>query len=374
MSKDSKPAFERTETMGGTTTLATPHKAPPTPDTMGSKLWLAFLIVGVWITFTMFGWAQESLTRNEWKSEAHPEGEKFTYTSFLVLLQSVGNSFVAAAVMLLTRSVGPGLSGGTSTKNWLIVSVSYLGAHKFGLMSLKYIIFPLQVLVKSCKAVPVMFGEAIFDSKVKLTPDKIASVLLLIAGVVVFNMGEKAKKPKKGGKEGFEMDNDTMYGLGLVLLALICDGIYGPYQNKIKNEVNDTYKDSSDFKGWKLTPYHLMWNMNLWQGIVSLGFCIVGNELQDVAAFVSRHPLIVVDLLKFASCMAAGNLFIYRLQAEYGALTVTKTTTVRKLISILFSVWWFGHQLQPIQWLGAGLVFVSEPLAKMLAKEKVKAH
>lgn len=40
-----------------------------------------------------------------------------------------------------------------------------------------------------------------------------------------------------------------------MVLALLCDGVYGPYQNKIIN----SYKPSA---------YHLMFNMNFWEGMV----------------------------------------------------------------------------------------------------------
>jgi hypothetical protein len=45
---------------------------------------------------------------------------------------------------------------------------------------------------------------------------------------------------------------------GLVMLALLMDGIYGPYQNKITAEIKKT-------TGEELSPYHLMFNMNFYQ-------------------------------------------------------------------------------------------------------------
>ena len=45
---------------------------------------LIFLAAGTLVTFTIFGYAQEALTRNKF------DGERFGFTSFLVLVQSVG--------------------------------------------------------------------------------------------------------------------------------------------------------------------------------------------------------------------------------------------------------------------------------------------
>ena len=62
----------------------------------------------------------------------------------------------------------------------------------------------------------------------------------------------------------------------------------------------------------------------------------------QVAAFCQRHPEILADMAKFSATMAMGNIFIYRLQCYWGSLTVTITTTMRKLGSVIFSVLWFG--------------------------------
>ena len=38
---------------------------------------------------------------------------------------------------------------------WLLTSLAYLGAHKFGIGALDYITYPVQVVVKCCKPIPV---------------------------------------------------------------------------------------------------------------------------------------------------------------------------------------------------------------------------
>jgi len=317
---------------------------------------LIFLMVGVWVTFTVFGWATEALTSTPYGEKE----EKFSFTWSLVLLQSVGNAFVAAICLLVTGSKS--LTGGVPPLDWIIAGGAYLGAHKFGLLSLHYIIFPMQVLVKSCKAIPVMFGEVIFEHHVKLTLAKIVSVAMLCAGVVTFTFGKGSKKG-----EAFELDDKMIKGLCFVLLALFCDGVYGPYQNKIKTKAKAV--------GVSITGYHNMFNMNLWQGVFALGFCLYSGELPKVMEFVTRNPAVFTDLVKFGVAMAMGNIFIFQMQSSFGALTVTKTTTVRKLISVLFSVYYFGHSLQPMQWAGVAMVFASEPVAKLLpGGDKAKAH
>lgn len=213
-----------------------------------STVKLATLAVGVWGSFLAFGWAQEKLTSHEYGTDK----DRFEHTSSLVLLQSVGNAFVAYIALLITRGPKVSITGGVPTRDWLVAALGYLGAHKFGLEALKFIIFPLQVVVKSCKSIPVMAGEMLI-AKVRHSAAKRMSVLLLTVGVIAFTLAAPAKK----GTEAFHLDRKTVIGLVLVFLALVCDGIYGPYQNKIAD-------------AYKVSEFHLMLNMNLWQGLFSL--------------------------------------------------------------------------------------------------------
>ena len=69
-------------------------------------------------------------------------------------------------------------------------------------------------------------------------------------------------------------------GMVLVVLALVCDGIYGPYQNKICQQHSPT-------------SYHLMFNMNLYEGIFAAIIAIGLGEFGTGMAFVGRHPEIL---------------------------------------------------------------------------------
>jgi len=321
-----------------------------------SYLKLAFLVVGVWISWTMFGWAMERVTSTEFGEDK----ARFSYTWSIVLVQSIGNASTAAVALMMTGKRN--FTGDVPARDWIIAGAAFMGAANFGLVSLHYIIYPMQVLVKSCKAIPVMFGEVIFERHVKLTVAKIISVILLCAGVVIFTMGKKGSK-----EETLEFDHKLMIGLMFVTLALFCDGIYGPYQNRIKTKAFE--------RGAPITAYHNMFNMNFWQGVMALLICIVTGELPKVAAFMSTHPSILKIIAEYAVAMAVGQVFIFQLQASFGALVVTKTTTVRKLISVLLSVWYFGHTLNGMQWSGVAMVFVSEPLGKLLGDAcKMKAR
>mmetsp|Transcript_3852 Transcript_3852/g.6065 ORF Transcript_3852/g.6065 Transcript_3852/m.6065 type:complete len:366 (-) Transcript_3852:229-1326(-) len=307
-------------------------------------------VLGIWISFLVFGWTQEALAKEDF------DGDTFHFTHTQVFLQSVGNMIVAFAAILLECSLSSTpltLNAGVSLRHWLIASLGYQGAHFFGLHSLQYVSFPVQIVIKSCKTVPVLIGEVLIAGE-KATLKKFVSVFILSFGVVLFLFFKPSKKQSSGVDE-FEMTQKFLLGLSMILLALICDGIYGPYQNFIKN----TYQ--------RCGAFHLMFNMNLWQGVFSFIWATADGELMDTVRFVQKHPTVMPYLINFCASMALGSSFIYLLQRRCGALTVTKTTTVRKLFSVLVSAYYFGHTISSVQWMGVLVVFTSKFTAPLIA-------
>jgi len=360
----------------------------------------AFLVVGTLWSFVLFGYAQEALTKTQYGDEQ----EKFTYTTFLVLLQSLGNSVVAAVLLLVSYGGNVSFTADVPIRQWLIVAIAYLGAHKLGLWSLLYIPFPLQVMVKSCKTIPVMLGEIVLAGA-RPGAQKILSVVIMTLGIGIFLILKPSKKNTDG--ETFELNGDTLSGMAMVAGALVCDGVYGPYQNKICD-------DCEKASGAKPSAYHLMFNMNFYQGLFAL-LMTAGqplyaiatgaeggqqNELLEVQGFIERHPEIMPMLVQFSLAMALGNIFIYQLQQQYGALVVTTTTTFRKFLSVLASslpkdgichfvpvlpdgacglavfpgcalfscasLSGFDNVITPAQWVGVALVIGSKPVSSIL--------
>ena len=329
------------------------------------------LAIGVWVSFLVYGFTQEHLTRHEYGAQK----ERFLHTQALVAAQSLGNVIVAAVAISASRG-GKGSkkwTAGVGVKDWLLVAVAYFLAHSFGFASLKYIIFPLQVVIKSCKSIPVMIGEIVF-ARVKPSIAKTAGVVMLSIGVALFTFSSEsgAGKHKSTGMEltGPGGVSALFYGVGLAGAALVGDAIYGPYQNKIVAK----HKPSS---------WVLMFNMNLYELVLAVGVDLfTSTELQEAWAFWERHPFeFGYRVILCCASMSLGNVFIYKIQREFGALAVTKTTTVRKLVSLVLSILWFGHALVPLHYVAMAVVFAAPVVEQRIHKwekernvKKVKAQ
>ncbi len=106
-----------------------------------------------------------------------------------------------------------------------------------------------------------------------------------------------------------------------------------------------------------------------------------GGQFTAALGFLARHPSVWWDVIGFAACGAIGQVFIctslfippwihqnpkcihtnqppkvFTLQA-YGSLYLVAITVTRKMLTMIFSVFWFGHRLGGVQMCGVGLVF-----------------
>lgn len=103
----------------------------------------------------------------------------------------------------------------------------------------------------------------------------------MVLGVVGFTL---SGGNKKGGNDDWALTPSFLLGLFLVFAALACDGIYGPYQSKIKAE-------------YSAKNYHNMWNMGLWEFIMAAALCVFTGELQGALNFIQRHPEVMTSKL-----------------------------------------------------------------------------
>lgn len=102
-------------------------------------------------------------------------------------------------------------------------------------------------------------------------------VLLITAGIAVFNLYPAAKKTSSSSSS---VETST---LGYILLAtsLACDGIYGPVLDGLVEK-------------YEVGTYQLMYGQNAWSVIYSLVFLVVTGQLIPSYKFISQYP----DLMK----------------------------------------------------------------------------
>ena len=136
-------------------------------------VWLCLCFLGIMASFVCYGLLLEYTTSG---------GRHLHELSFL---------FVTSALYTITAAAGRYVRDETPTTippaRFAVLGLTSMGSTFCSVRSLRYVIYPIQVLAKSCKPVPVMLMGAIMGKKYPLR--KYINVCLIVLGVALFMGG-----------------------------------------------------------------------------------------------------------------------------------------------------------------------------------------
>lgn len=128
-------------------------------------------------------------------------------------------------------------------------------------------------------------------------------VLMIIGGTCIVSMAKKAKK---------EGDASSLTGVIFVALSLICDGLTGGLQKRLKQQAYEM--------GLKIKPYEMMFWTNWFMMLSSLLIAAGKQELIPGYLFISNNPELLIKIAQFAACSAIGQSFIFFTLANFEPL------------------------------------------------------
>lgn len=220
-------------------------------------------------------------------------------------------------------------------------------------MSRRYVIYPIQVLAKSCKPVPVMLIGALMGKKYDMR--KYINVALIVSGVALF-MGGGDKK-KSDPIEEDKPAGSQLIGIVLLFISLCFDGGTGAYEDKLMSVHS-------------VQPFDLMYNIQLGKTILAGVSLLVLNQVHVFVQMCADMGFLLVAL---GLSGALGQVFIFVTIAKFGALTCSIIGLARKITTLVFSIWYFGHHLNGMQTMG--LFFsVGAMVMNFLGKSKKGGH
>ncbi len=222
----------------------------------------------------------------------------------------------------------------TPKQQMIILGLSSMGSTYASVRSLRYVIYPVQVLGKSCKPIPVMLMGVLMGKRYKV--EKFINVLMIVTGVALFIGG--VGKSADGTKEAISRSvSDTMLGLFLLFLSLCCDGGTGAYEDKLMSIHH-------------VEAFDLMFHVQFAKVLLSGIAIIVAGQITHFSETVQSSGMVLL-LLGLAG--AAGQVFIFMSIARFGALVTSIMGLARKILTLLASIVIYGHEVNFIQ--GSGL-------------------
>lgn len=220
-----------------------------------------------------------------------PDGQKFKSTQTLLLVQFALSAVVAAIISLISGDKP------VPMHEFALAGFSYTGGMLGSNEALRYVSYPTQVLAKSCKLVPVLLVNVLLYRR------KQGWWQYLVVGLVTLGIAAFQYDPSRGG------GNDSLYGLGLLLLSLAMDGMTGPTQEWL----NDRHHPSSQ---------QFILYCNLW-GIIflSLTLWITGEGLNGIRFLLApENRELLQAVVIFCICSTVGQNFIFMTLRYFGSV------------------------------------------------------
>ena len=233
-------------------------------------IWLFLCFIGIMASFVCYGLLLEYTTSG---------GRKLHELSFL---------FVTSGLYTLTAAAGRYVRGETLTtippSRFAILGLTSMGSTFTSVRSLRYVIYPIQVLAKSCKPVPVMLMGTLMGKRYDFR--KYINVVLIVFGVALFMGGGKESKGKGGGVGGDDEEKSSgsqFLGIILLFISLCFDGGTGAYEDKLMSVHS-------------VQPFDLMYNIQLGKTILA-GVSLLVSLLISCIDFLKYGKIVVVTLV-----------------------------------------------------------------------------
>lgn len=278
-------------------------------------------------------------------------------------------------------------------RSWVIYTALFLAINILNNTAFSYrISVPLHIILRSAGPVTTMLVFYFYSGR-RYPPLKIFAVLLLFLGVVVAAVSDAySKKPDafaaNSGSARPSSEILRQQGPGFVLLfsALLLSAIMGLYSDGLYARYGRSAAVTSESLFYSHTlslPYFAFQIPTLGRDFVDLAAnsAALSTTLATTGPISKLPSASVLDAVPTAVPMLLLNALtqyvcingVNRLSAKSSSLTVSIVLNVRKLVSLLLSIWIFGNRLPTGVVVGAGLVFLGGGLYAVPTPKKAVA-
>eukprot|EP00448_Togula_jolla_P007000 CAMPEP_0170614406 /NCGR_PEP_ID=MMETSP0224-20130122/24785_1 /TAXON_ID=285029 /ORGANISM="Togula jolla, Strain CCCM 725" /LENGTH=328 /DNA_ID=CAMNT_0010940065 /DNA_START=243 /DNA_END=1229 /DNA_ORIENTATION=- len=284
--------------------------------------------MGVIAMLLSYGMLQERIM-------AIPYGnEFFTVSIFLVLCNRLMAIGFALTMLCVRREP---LGNAAPLWKYLLISFSNVAASSCQYDALKYVSYPVQMLGKSFKMMPVMLWGMVLSNRTYGAVDWVIAALVT-GGVTQFIIG--------GQLAPQYITESTGLGLLTFVMFLALVGFTSTFQEAV-------------FIEHKTSKYNQMLYINIFSASVSLLILGLSGSWRTALDFCWQHPALIQDATYLSVAAVGAQWFIYAQVKDYGALVLAVTMNVREVISTLLSLWMYGRSVSILQAAALFLVFGS---------------
>jgi len=241
----------------------------------------------------------------------------------------------------------------TNAPRWTLLRISalVLASLVSGNVALRWVSYPVKVVVKSCKLLPTMALGALMLRKRYTLFDQLAAVLLC-AGLVGFTLADRDDSGRPSSQGG----GSSPFGVGVLLVAVSCDAVQVLLSERMLRAAPH------------LTPMHVMLYTNGFAFVAVSAMILATGEHQHIPA----EGLPLAQLTLYGACSWVGVCCFIGLTRSWGATAAVVATNSRKLLSIVLSFLLFPKPFKT-SFAFSGLAVVGGVLLHTYSKQAKRA-
>jgi len=233
---------------------------------------------------------------------------------------------------------------------------------------------PLHMIFRAGSLIANMI-MGILILKKKYTLEKYISVGMITAGIIIctlYSSGGSATKTctdcdlhaeQKDAEEHFFW---WLIGIALLTGALLLSARMGIYQESIYKQYGKYPEEALYYTHLYSLPGFLMYSQSIWEHM-SIASQSEPYELPFYNLVIPTiWLLLLLNVVTQYLCISS----VYVLTTECTSLTVTLVITLRKFLSLIFSIVYFQNPFTIVHWFGTALVFIGTLLFAEVFKVK----
>lgn len=207
----------------------------------------------------------------------------------------------------------------------------------FVLISSMNINYVLHIILRSSKFFGVLIFNFITRSKEnQISPKKLLFGLVFTIGVITFSFSGSGKNEQ----------SNSNFGFFCAFCAFFLDGAVTYFQGKTRN-VNMP----------SVSSFCFMQMTNFWCFLASIIFCLMKGTLYKCFSLLLEHPDILILMISLAVLSVTGQFFTFDHINRFGPVSLSFINTLRKIVSIIYSIMFYNHPMSPNRWVGLGIIF-----------------
>ncbi|KAH8676372.1 UDP-N-acetylglucosamine transporter YEA4 [Xylariales sp. PMI_506] len=271
-------------------------------------------------------------------------------------------------------------------RRWLINIVLFFTINVLNNHAFSYdISVPVHIILRSGGSITTMIAGSLWGKRYSRV--QVVAVLLLTVGVITAAWSDAQSKVSTTGQAD---QSKSTFSTGLIILfvAQVLSAIMGLYTEETYKTYGPQWKENLFYSHLLSLPLFLPFSASLYRQFMRLANSPplflptytdqvtlptkIPDEFRDSLKQLyvpSQLVFLVVNVLTQYACIRGVNL----LASVSSALTVTIVLNIRKLVSLLLSIWLFGNRLASGTLIGAVVVFSAGGLYSLDSKGRSPA-